>query len=43
MFPTDRALSPVRLGVLVEQFGFESLFLPEHSHVPYPDQEEAAG
>jgi probable F420-dependent oxidoreductase len=34
MFPTDRALSPVRLGVLVEQLGFESLFLPEHSHVP---------
>ena len=34
MFPTDRALSPVRLGVLVEQMGFESLFLPEHSHVP---------
>jgi probable F420-dependent oxidoreductase len=24
----------VRLGVLVEQHGFESLFLPEHSHVP---------
>jgi probable F420-dependent oxidoreductase len=34
MFPTDRALSPPRLGVLVEEMGFESLFLPEHSHVP---------
>ena len=34
MFPTDRALGPVRLGVLVEQMGFESLFLPEHTHVP---------
>lgn len=34
MFPTDRALGPVRLGVLVEEMGFESLFLPEHSHVP---------
>lgn len=33
-FPTDRALSPVRLGVLAEEAGFESLFLPEHSHVP---------
>lgn len=34
VFPTDRALSPVRLGILVEEMGFESLFLPEHSHVP---------
>ena len=34
MFPTDRALSPVRLGIIVEEMGFESLFLPEHSHVP---------
>ncbi len=34
MFPTDRALLPTRLGVLVETMGFESLFLPEHSHVP---------
>ena len=34
MFPTDRALSPIRLGSLVEEMGFESLFLPEHSHVP---------
>ena len=34
MFPTDRALSPIRLGSLVEDMGFESLFLPEHSHVP---------
>jgi probable F420-dependent oxidoreductase len=33
-FPTDRALSPIRLGLLVESMGFESLFLPEHSHVP---------
>lgn len=34
MFPTDRAVSPIRLGSLVEDMGFESLFLPEHSHVP---------
>jgi len=34
MFPTDRALSPIRLGSLVEDMGFESRFLPEHSHVP---------
>jgi len=34
MFPTDRALIPTRFGVLVEEMGFESVFLPEHSHVP---------
>jgi probable F420-dependent oxidoreductase len=34
MFPTDRALLPTRLGALVEEMGFESVFLPEHSHVP---------
>jgi probable F420-dependent oxidoreductase len=34
MFPTDRALLPTRLGALVEERGFESVFLPEHSHVP---------
>jgi probable F420-dependent oxidoreductase len=34
MFPTDRAVLPTRLGQLVEEMGFESLFLPEHSHVP---------
>ena len=34
MFPTDRALLPTRLGILVEDMGFESVFLPEHSHVP---------
>jgi probable F420-dependent oxidoreductase len=34
MFPTDRAVLPTRLGTLVEEMGFESVFLPEHSHVP---------
>jgi probable F420-dependent oxidoreductase len=34
MFPTDRALLPTRLGMVVEEMGFESIFLPEHSHVP---------
>jgi probable F420-dependent oxidoreductase len=34
MFPTDRAVLPTRLGMLVEEMGFESVFLPEHSHVP---------
>ena len=34
MIPTDLAVSPVRLGVLVEEFGFESIWLGEHSHIP---------
>ncbi|HVC13409.1 MAG TPA: LLM class F420-dependent oxidoreductase [Acidimicrobiales bacterium] len=34
MFPTDRAISPADLGREAEARGFESLFLPEHSHIP---------
>ena len=34
MFPTDRTLSPVRLAQEVEGRGFESLWFPEHSHIP---------
>ena len=34
MFPTDRTILPTRLGQLVEEAGFDALFLPEHSHVP---------
>lgn len=34
LFPTDRTLSPVRIATEVEARGFESLFLPEHSHIP---------
>ncbi len=34
MFPTDRSVMATTLGQLVEHMGFESLFLPEHSHVP---------
>jgi probable F420-dependent oxidoreductase len=34
MFPTDYALSVVDLGRAVEDLGFESLFLPEHTHIP---------
>src|SRR3954462_8424673 len=34
MIPADGARSPVRLGVLVEEFGFESVWLGEHSHIP---------
>lgn len=34
LFPTDRSIHPVELAREVEARGFESLFLPEHSHIP---------
>jgi probable F420-dependent oxidoreductase len=34
MFPVDYAISVVDLGRAVEERGFESLFLPEHTHIP---------
>lgn len=30
----DRGISPTELAVAVEERGFESLWLPEHSHIP---------
>ncbi|MCV7401554.1 LLM class F420-dependent oxidoreductase [Mycobacterium fragae] len=37
-FVTDEGISPVDLGVALEQRGFESLFLAEHSHIPVDAQ-----
>src|SRR5918912_548129 len=34
MFPTDEAVDPATLARMVEQRGFESLFFPEHTHIP---------
>jgi len=34
MFPTDYAIDVVTLGRAVEERGFESLFFPEHTHIP---------
>jgi len=34
MFPADYAIDPVTLGVAAEERGFESLFFPEHTHIP---------
>lgn len=34
LFPTEEAIDVVELGVELEQRGFESLFLTEHSHIP---------
>jgi probable F420-dependent oxidoreductase len=33
-FVTDEGISPVDLGVALEERGFESLFVAEHSHIP---------
>jgi len=34
MFPTDKSIQPVPLGVEAEQRGFRSIWFPEHSHIP---------
>jgi probable F420-dependent oxidoreductase len=34
MFPTDETIGIVDLGKAVEERGFESLFVPEHTHIP---------
>ena len=34
MFPTDYAIHPAELARAVEEQGFESLFFPEHTHIP---------
>ena len=34
IFPTDTTLQPVQLARAVEDRGFESLWFPEHSHIP---------
>ncbi|MBI4692573.1 MAG: LLM class F420-dependent oxidoreductase [Gammaproteobacteria bacterium] len=34
MFPTDQAIQPIELAKAVEDRGFESLWFPEHSHIP---------
>ena len=33
-FPTDYSITPVELARLAEERGFESLFFPEHTHIP---------
>jgi probable F420-dependent oxidoreductase len=33
-FLTDYGIPPAELGRMVEERGFESLFLPEHTHIP---------
>lgn len=34
IFPTDQTIDPVELGKVTEELGFDSLWFPEHSHIP---------
>ncbi|MCB1738885.1 MAG: LLM class F420-dependent oxidoreductase [Gammaproteobacteria bacterium] len=34
IFPTDKSIQPIELAREVESRGFESLWFPEHSHIP---------
>jgi probable F420-dependent oxidoreductase len=34
MFATDYSIQPVELAIAAEERGFESMFFPEHSHIP---------
>jgi probable F420-dependent oxidoreductase len=43
MFPADFAVAPDELARMVEERGFESLFFPEHTHIPVSRQTPYAG
>lgn len=34
MFPTDYSITPADLAIAIEARGFESFWVPEHSHIP---------
>ena len=36
IFFTDYSISPIELAVALEERGFDSLWAPEHSHIPVP-------
>ncbi|WP_328408977.1 LLM class F420-dependent oxidoreductase [Nocardia sp. NBC_00403] len=42
-FVTDEGISGPKLGLALEERGFESLFLPEHSHIPASRKSSAPG
>jgi len=43
LFPTDSSISPVELARACEERGFESLFVPEHTHIPTSRRSPFAG
>ena len=36
MFHTDYSIPAVQLALALEERGFESMWAPEHSHIPVP-------
>src|SRR6202021_3246161 len=42
-FVTDEGIGPVELGEALEQRGFSSLFLAEHSHIPVDAETPSPG
>ena len=34
LIPTDYSIPPTELAIAVEHRGFESLWFPDHSHIP---------
>jgi probable F420-dependent oxidoreductase len=43
MFPADYAVAPHEVARMVEERGFESLFFPEHTHIPASRETPYAG
>src|SRR3954465_2460821 len=43
MFPTDDAVAPDELARMAEDRGFESLFFPEHTHIPASRESDYPG
>ena len=43
MFVTDETIGPVELGRAAEEAGFDSLFVPEHTHIPASRDTERPG
>ena len=34
MFPTDYAIQPIELARAIEERGLDSMYFPEHTHIP---------
>ena len=43
MFFTDYSMSPIELARALEERGFESIWAPEHSHIPLSRKSPFAG
>src|ERR1700735_2758569 len=43
IFFTDYSISPTELAVALEERGFDSLWVAEHSHIPVPRRTPAPG